>query len=225
MLENNSAYKILTYQDVSTIASGENNELLVDVRKYDPSLISKYEKLDMIPYTGDSIFVRDNVAKKLAVANVTLSAKKLRLKVTYGYRHPEVQNQYFTRRRFELREQYPDLSDSELDTLTHNFVAVPDVAGHPTGGAVDILLISEDGDSLEFGTEIADYSDTEKMKTFGVGLSRMQIENRKILHDAMTQEGFAPFYGEWWHFSYGDREWAFFYKKPAALYGPIEFKI
>lgn len=206
------------------VASGESNESLVDVRKYDASLVSKYEKPDMIPYTGNFIFVRDSVAKKLAAVNASLAARKLRLKIVYGYRHPEVQNQYFTRRQFELKEQYPNLSKFELDTLTHNFVAVPDVAGHPTGGAVDVLLIDEIGEPLEMGTGIADYSDPEKMKTFGKGLSGIQTENRKILHDTMIWEGFAPFYGEWWHFSYGDREWARFYGKSSALYGPIEFK-
>jgi D-alanyl-D-alanine dipeptidase len=37
----------------------------------------------------------------------------------------------------------------------------------------------------------------------------------------MVAAGFAPFYGEWWHFSYGDREWAAVYGEPAALYGPL----
>lgn len=35
-----------------------------------------------------------------------------------------------------------------------------------------------------------------------------QKENRFLLQDLMLLVGFAPYYGEWWHFSYGDREWA-----------------
>ncbi|MDR3125675.1 MAG: hypothetical protein LBU20_01195 [Candidatus Nomurabacteria bacterium] len=27
----------------------------------------------------------------------------------------------------------------------------------------------------------------------------------------MMSQGFAPYDGEWWHFSYGDREWAAWY--------------
>jgi D-alanyl-D-alanine dipeptidase len=27
---------------------------------------------------------------------------------------------------------------------------------------------------------------------------------------------------EWWHWSYGDRYWAFAAHRPAAIYGPIE---
>lgn len=34
----------------------------------------------------------------------------------------------------------------------------------------------------------------------------------------MMLYGFAPYDGEWWHFSFGDKEWAFYYKKEATLF-------
>ena len=37
----------------------------------------------------------------------------------------------------------------------------------------------------------------------------------------MLEQEFAPYDGEWWHFSYGDREWAFYYKKEKALYKQV----
>jgi hypothetical protein len=43
--------------------------------------------------------------------------------------------------------------------------------------------------------------------------------NGKLLREIMSKHGFLPFNGEWWHFSYGDKEWAFANKKSAALYG------
>ncbi len=39
----------------------------------------------------------------------------------------------------------------------------------------------------------------------------------------MLTAGFAPFDGEWWHFSFGDREWARFYGAENALYEQIQF--
>ena len=42
-----------------------------------------------------------------------------------------------------------------------------------------------------------------------------------LLRKIMMQVGFAPYDAEWWHFSYGDREWAFYCKKPYALYDQI----
>jgi D-alanyl-D-alanine dipeptidase len=74
------------------------------------------------------------------------------------------------------------------------------------------------------GTGIADFSEEEKIKTFYKGLSDEQKQNRMLLHDLMVDVGFAPFYGEWWHFSYGDKEWAAFYKHSESLYSPINFR-
>jgi D-alanyl-D-alanine dipeptidase len=108
---------------------------------------------------------------------------------------------------------------------THNFVAVPSVAGHPTGGAVDATIVDAQGKELDMGTKIGDFSDPEKIKTFSKKISKKQLKNRLLLHEVMVKEGFAPFYGEWWHFSYGDREWACFYGKKRSIYSPIEFKI
>lgn len=222
MNENQRARKILGYDDVVLFPAGESTEPLVDVTSYDRSIITQYIKTDMIPITGDIIYVRDSIAKKLARIESSLREQGYRLKIVYGYRHPSVQSKYFDNRRNAVSLQHPDLNAEELDRYTHNFVAVPNIAGHPAGAAVDLTLIESDGSYIDMGTTIADYSDEEKIKTFGNGLTEQQQKNRKLLHDLMVAENFAPFYGEWWHFSYGDREWAAFYNKK-ALYGAVEF--
>lgn len=220
---NITSRKILTYDDLKAVEAGSSTESLVDVRTFDDSLIAEYIKKDMLPYTGEVIYVRKTLAEKLAVVNKELSTSSLKLKVVYGYRHPEVQQRYFEARQEILREANPDLNQEELDRLTHNFVAVPSVGGHPAGAAVDVTLIDFDGNELDMGTAIADYTDPAKVITFAEGLSESQRNNRKRLHDAMVQQSLAPFYGEWWHFSYGDREWAAFYHQK-ALYDAIDFK-
>jgi D-alanyl-D-alanine dipeptidase len=40
----------------------------------------------------------------------------------------------------------------------------------------------------------------------------------------MMNEGFAPYDGEWWNFSYGDKEWACYYKKEMSLYNQVNIK-
>lgn len=224
MNDNQRARKILGYDDVVKFPAGDSSESLVDVTTYDSSIITQYIKTDMIPITGEVVYVRDTIAKKLARIESSLREKGYRLKIVYGYRHPSVQKQYFDNRKKAVSLQYPELNDEKLDRYTHNFVAVPNIAGHPAGAAVDLTLIEADGSYIDMGTTIADYSDEEKLKTFGEGLTTQQQMNRKLLHDLMVNEGFAPFYGEWWHFSYGDREWAAFYNKK-ALYGAVEFSI
>lgn len=220
-MDNLISRRILTYGDLAKARVGASVELLIDARHYSPSIIAHYAKPDMLPYTDETILVRDSAARKLAAINEALQRKNLRLKIVYGYRHPEVQERYFYRQRSILQRDNAELDNDSLDRLTHNFVAVPDVAGHPTGGAVDLTMIDTEGRELDMGTAIADFNEIEKIKTFTSEISKEQANRRILLHDAMVAQGLAPFYGEWWHFSYGDREWASFYNKKEALFGPI----
>jgi D-alanyl-D-alanine dipeptidase len=216
--------KILSYDDVVGFVAGKSDEPLIDIRKYDQSITTKYIKQDMLDYTGDIIYIRDTLAKKLAKIETELSKVGYKLNIAYGYRHPEVQAKYFNTRRQVVRSKNPTLSDQDIDKLTHSFVAIPSVAGHPAGAAVDLTITDSDGTPIDMGTAIADYSDPDKIITYAKGLTADQSEHRKLLHDLMIHEGFAPFYGEWWHFSYGDREWAAFYNKK-ALYGAVDFRL
>lgn len=212
---------IMTYDEMASAEQGASQEPLVDVRKYDPSIVSEHEQSDMQAYTGESILVRNTVAKKLAEVNKQLrNANNLRLRIVYGFRHPKVQEKYFRERKEVLRRENPSISEHDLIRLVHDFIAVPDVAGHPMGAAVDLTLVDDSNNPVDMGNAISDYSDPDIIKTFAEVTSE-QASYRKILHDAMTAQGFAPFYGEWWHFSYGDREWAAFYGKKAAIYGTI----
>lgn len=214
--------KILTYKDLTASSPGDSQEGFVDASRYDGTIITQYNKDDMRKHTGDVIYVRDILARKLALVNQSLP-KGYRLKVVYGYRHPEVQQKYFMRMKKSVKKRYPDLTGDALKSYVHNFIAVPEVAGHPTGGAVDLTIIQKDGKELDMGTAIAEYIEPDKIKTFSDDLTPYQIKNRMLLHDLMVQQDFAPFYGEWWHFSYGDREWAIFYDRGRALYGSVDF--
>ena len=149
------------------------------------------------------ILVRTSVSDKLSRLNVP---------VKEGYRSPEKQERMFL-------EQFAKSGIQDLQErieYTHTFVALPSVAGHPTGGAVDVTI-----QGLDMGGEIADFSNPHLMPTYCETITKEQQSNRILLHDLMVSEGFAPFYGEWWHFSYGDKEWAAMHEKSHAIYGTI----
>jgi len=55
-------------------------------------------------------------------------------------------------------------------------------------------------------------------------ISKDAWHNRQILRLWMMTAGFVPYDGEWWHFSYGDREWAKYYGMPNAIYNQIAFQ-
>ena len=104
----------------------------------------------------------------------------------------------------------------------HEKIAVPIVSGHPTGGAVDAAIYDANQNKiLDFGSEILDYSTTMCYYETD-NISEEAKKNRKLLRKMMMSEGFAPYDGEWWHFSYGDKEWAFYYDKEKSLYNQVE---
>lgn len=224
MSDNLMTKKILSYDDVAQFPAGDSSEPLVDIATYDASITGQYIKQDMVAITGTTIYVRDTIARKLATIEAAVRENGYRLKIVYGYRHPDVQSKYFEARKAAIIHDNPLLSGLSLDRYTHNFVAVPSIAGHPAGAAVDLTLIDANGIEVDMGNAIADYSDADRIKTFADNLTEQQAANRQLLHDLMVSEDFAPFYGEWWHFSYGDREWAAFYNKK-ALYGAVDFRI
>ena len=46
--------------------------------------------------------------------------------------------------------------------------------------------------------------------------------NRDLLASCLVAAGLVNYPTEWWHWSYGDRYWAFSTGSTAALYGPVD---
>jgi D-alanyl-D-alanine dipeptidase len=46
-------------------------------------------------------------------------------------------------------------------------------------------------------------------------------QNRRTLLDVMCAHGFINYPNEWWHFSYGDRYWAYYQNNQQAIYGSL----
>ncbi|RUZ71810.1 hypothetical protein EN943_32520 [Mesorhizobium sp. M7A.F.Ca.US.006.01.1.1] len=117
----------------------------------------------------------------------------------------------------------PSLSGEALKEAAHRFSAVPEVAGHPTGGAVDVRIIQSNGQALAMGTELGE--DCPDTYVFSPFIKREHWRNRQTLRFCMLRAGFAPFDGEWWHFSFGDREWARYFDKDRAIYSQLSFSM
>lgn len=215
---------MVKYSDLIRIKTKENSEKLV---KLDANTIPNGyapEFSDMKIITGENIFVRETIAEKLNDAQTDIKKKysNLSLFVTFGFRDLSVQTIRFLK---ELKNQnifYADPSD--LYEAVHRYIAVPNVAGHPTGGAIDIIIVDKDSQkTIDFGGKQYDYR-TKNCYVFTNAITQKQKENRMLLRTSLINVGFAPFDGEWWHFSYGDREWAYFYKKENAIYNQIAYE-
>ncbi len=157
----------------------------------------------------------------LGTAGMDLAETRCRasLLVMYGFRSADIQKALFD----QMREQNLALGyeGDELLEETHRQIALPEIAGHPTGGAVDLQIVV-DAQPLDFGTNIWEFD--RESYTFSPEIDKKARQNRLLLRSIMTNAGFAPFDGEWWHFSYGDREWAAYNKEPSAIYEQQEFR-
>ena len=77
-------------------------------------------------------------------------------------------------------------------------------------------LCDNEGRELDMGTQYLEHN--KKTKTRCKALTEEQRRNRRVLVDAMQRAGFVNYPAEWWHFSYGDKMWAAYSNKRAALY-------
>lgn len=216
LLEN----KMLKYQDLIGVKVNENNEKFVKLETSDNLSVKQIDN-QMLKYTRNQIFVRCEVANKLTqVARMVRQLNsRSKLQIVYGYRPIEVQTSLF----YRYYKQLEDKTIAERDKLeaVHRLIAVPEVSGHPTGGAVDVQILLGKSSSLGFGTKIWEFKPDSY--TFSPFISNKSKLNRMLLRNLMLKNGFAPFDGEWWHFSYGDREWAKYYNKNYAIYNQITF--
>ncbi|TWG92359.1 D-alanyl-D-alanine dipeptidase [Mesorhizobium sp. J18] len=218
LLENH----FLTYRELASVPVEDCGEAMVPIG---PEFSGKVLVVDeqMKAYTGDRIYVREALVDRLEKAQQTLKTvmPDCDLQVVYGYRHLNIQTFKFESYKKTVLERQPELEGVELNETVHRFSAVPEVAGHPTGGAVDLHIVDASGKPLPFGTPIHKYDDDTYV--FSPFIDRESARNRQILRYCMQVAGFAPFDGEWWHFSYGDREWAFYYSQPKAIYSQLNF--
>jgi len=210
---------MLEYEDLVDIPVMENGEELVELNGLSHLIICCPVNADMESFTGGRMLLRRGAAVRLVDAAARLAGKnaEARLVVGYAYRSPALQERYFSRIWSELSAREPELEDSGLRRRVHRLVASPDVAGHPAGAAVDVT-ISRGEEDLDMGTLLLDLR-SDAIPTFSPKVSNEQRANRMLLRRVMMESGFAPFDGEWWHFSYGDREWAAYYRKAFAFYG------
>jgi D-alanyl-D-alanine dipeptidase len=196
---------ILGYDDVVKQAAIECGE---EMAKIEVDFVGAKEEFEPI--------ARKTVVEMLNKAQKRLP-KGLKLQVVNGYRPISVQKSLFEQEMARCADKIPN--QLERKRYVHKYsVAAPECAGHPTGGAVDVQ-ITKNGTPLDFGTAIWIFGrDTMSFSPFA---SKEAQGNRLLLRSVMLDVGFAPFNGEWWHFSYGDQEWAAYYDRPNAVYKQV----
>jgi D-alanyl-D-alanine dipeptidase len=171
---------------------------------------------------GERPLVRSGVAARLAVAQLLLPPGR-RLRVVEGHRRPEDQLAIWRGYAADVARDHPLAGPAERRRLTSRFVSPIEVAPHVAGAAVDVTLVDRLGREVDLGTAI----DATPERSGGACFTDAVIapaaqEERRLLIAAMTGAGFVNYPTEWWHWSHGDRYWAWTVHARAAQYGPID---
>lgn len=216
---------LLAAPEVLAVPIRECGEKLVDVRRNGGIVFGPVPECPQTePYYT---LIRESVFKKLLEAQSYLP-QGLKLRLYEGLRSLDVQQLLFSQEleRVNIRSSGLEPKAAFLETMklvspVENLDGTKNTPPHSTGGAVDVEIIDASGKVLDFGMEIKDWSavDPDICITSHPGISDSACRNRELLVNAMLRAGFVNYFGEWWHFSYGDRYWAYQTKTAAAIYG------
>lgn len=166
---------------------------------------------------------RASVARMLCEAANALPVG-LRLQIVEGYRPFSTQRLMFQRALEEARQRFPDADESRISREAGRYSAPPDAKTPPphlTGGAVDLEIVDENGQRLDFSSPFA-ITDVQQAAMQAPGITETARRNRELLRSVLEPTGLTNYADEWWHWSYGDNGWALRTGAPHALYDKIE---
>ena len=179
----------VTIQEITTEKEPEDDEYVL-VKKYMPDIYVELMYATENNFTGVRIYdftdayLRYGTVKKLANVQKELKEQGYSLKIWDAYRPFEAQQ--------KLWEVYPD----------PNYVANPanGMKKHNLGGTVDITMVAADGSIISMPTEFDDFS-LKADRDYSDIEDEEAVKNVMILQNAMGNNGFTGYQGEWWDYS------------------------
>lgn len=196
----------------------EIGDELIDISLV-PELTTRLRSYDPSPYFK----LRKQVVDRLIEAQRHLPSGA-RLLIIEGHRPQATQKNYFDLYVKELQQIHPDWDGQRYYLEASKFVAPPEsIPPHSTGGAVDLTIINANGADIDMGTIINENPEKSANAcfTYADNITEAAKRNRKILIQVMSSSGFINYPTEWWHWSYGDRYWAYSTGAPNALYTSV----
>ena len=207
--------------ELDAVPIEDNGEPLVDFLKCDESKLHLSPTHPVFEFPRVHL-LRESVARMICEAARALPTG-LQLRVVEGYRPLVVQREHFKHSLEEARKRMPDASEAAIWMEAGRYSAPPDAPTpppHTTGGAVDVEIVDEAGNRLDF-TSPFDLMDMQQA-AFDAPVSDEARRNRELLRSVMEPTGLTNYVDEWWHWSYGDNGWALRVGAPCAIYGAIE---
>ncbi len=214
--------------EILAIPIVECNEPLVDVKNSDELLYGPPPESDLTaPYYTK---MRKSVFEKLCQAQKELP-DGMRFRLAEGFRSLPVQAIIFEQTYQRVLVRLPQGTAAELFRETTRLVSpvthldgTKNIPPHSTGAAIDVEIVTRSGALLNMGMTAAEWNSVnpDLCLTDCDLIDDEAKQNRRLLHDVMQAQGFINYPTEWWHFSYGDRYWAYHCKEKMAIYGPAD---
>lgn len=214
--------------EILSIPISECNERLIDVKNLNDLIYGSPPECELTAscYTK----MRKTVFEKLCRAQKDLPTG-WRFRLYEGFRSLEVQKMLFDQEYQRVSTRYPQGTSEEhfhettrLVSPVINFDGSKNIPPHNTGAAIDIEILTETNDLLDMGMAAKDWIivNPELCQTDCQLISKNAQKNRRLLLDLMQSHGFVNYPTEWWHFSYGDRYWAYHQNAKTAIYGSAD---
>jgi D-alanyl-D-alanine dipeptidase len=207
---------LLSDPRVAQIPIRECDETLADVRATAPLRVAARRHGG----SDERLYLRSGVVDRLVTAQ-SLLPRDVRLLVVDGYRpalppchHPTCAIEEARLSSSMTPPPHPDPSVTPPSEPAGRCAIPPAVAPHPTGGAVDLTLSTVDRDEPSTGT-------VALPACCAGAILPASVPTWQLLSSALTAAGLVNYPARWWHWSYGDRFWAFVTRAPHARYGPI----
>ncbi len=198
------------------VAITDNGEPLVDATDI-TGLAVDQSRAEIQQLSDNPFRVRAGVADKLTRAQARLPGG-YQLQLKEGWRPVWVQQRLWDLCLDRLRARRPGLGPEQITRENARFVAPPGIAPpHSTGGAVDVILL-RDGHDADMGWG---FNQPGEGSRTAAPVTKAAKRQRDILTHVMNAAGFVNYPAEWWHWSYGDRYWAFQTGHGTTLYGPL----
>ncbi len=177
-------------------------------------------------------YARVGVRERLVEA-AKLLPNYLRFVILDVWRGQQVQKALFQQCKSALTISNPNADERKLNIMTQQYVALPSLdmlapSPHSTGGAVDLMIATRDGNPMFFGSPFDYPSEISYTRYFEKKLENKEdlskrendaMQNRRLLYNIMKAAGFVNFSCEWWHYEYGTQRWANETNKEHAIYG------
>jgi D-alanyl-D-alanine dipeptidase len=214
--------------EILAIPIGHSDEPLVDLKRQG---IITYGPSPEIPNNHDYTFLRRTLYQKLVAAQKRLP-HGYHLCVYEGYRSLSLQKMLFDQHYANTAQLHPNWNRTRLFQETIKLVApVTNLDGsvnippHSTGSAVDLYLIDDKGIAVDMGIHPKDWMQDEGgvlSLTASHAISAAAKKHRQMMSTVLQAEGLVNYPTEYWHWSYGDRYWAFVTHHPKTIYDQIQ---